>query len=140
MKNIRSLGALALSYYMPVNNGRLMLGASAVFDRLDADIVNRSTNKKESKKSITAITVAGEGKYKYTNNPQFNIYGLVGVGYTFGNASYDTNPTIEDNANYNHFNFQFSPLGLEYGTDFKGILELGIGYKGIASAGVQYNF
>ena len=138
--NIKSTGAISLTYHRFHTSKRVGFGVAFVYDRLTADIEN-SSGTKISSSTTQALTLAAEGKFKYNKGEKFNIYGLLGAGYTLGKVNYDPPPSSgDDNNDYNHFNFQVTPAGLQYGGAVKGFLELGIGYKGILHGGVQFNF
>lgn len=129
-------GPLVLSYHRTMeNNQRFSLGGSLVlFDhgkvthKEDGDIV-----------SFNAFTFAPEAKFKYLNSDnKFNIYGLLGAGVTFLQSK-DYEDSNNDKSSV-HFNFQATPLGIEYGGSVKGFAELGFGYKGILNVGVNFGF
>lgn len=138
--NTKSTGAIALSYHRFNATNRVGVGLALVYDKLSADIVN-STKTKISSSSTQAITAAVEGKFKYNKGDHFNIYGLLGAGYTFNRTSYDPPPSSgKDSFDNSHFNFQVTPIGVQFGSAVKGFIELGIGYKGLVSGGLQFNF
>lgn len=124
-------GPVALSYHRTLESfDRFSWGGSAVFE--SAKFVDK--NSTNSKMSYSAITIAPEGKIKYLDPAKpFNMYGLLGAGVTILNVS------TSDKA-VPHFNAQITPLGFEYGNNFKGFLELGVGYKGIIHGGISYRF
>lgn len=128
-------GPLAVSYHRILkSNERFSFGGSLVFDH--AKFVDKDT--KNNSHSFNAFTLAPEGKFKYLQpQSKFNVYGLLGAGLTV--ISYE-NFTDSKTGAIPHFNFQVTPIGLEYGSDVKGFLELGIGYKGFVSGGIAYNF
>lgn len=130
------LGPVVLSYHRTLNsNERFSLGGSLTLfdqgklsDKTDGSII-----------SFNTFTLAPEAKLMYLNpNNMLNIYGLVGIGVTLGLFK-----DYEDRSNdvtATHFNFQLTPLAIEYGEKTKGFAELGFGYKGILNVGVKYGF
>lgn len=125
------VGPLAVSYHRTLeSNERFSYGGAFVYD--GAKFKNTDNN---SSFGLNAFTLAPEGKFKYLN-PQnkFNLYGLLGLGLTV--ISHNNNESNTSKA-VPHFNLQFTPLGLEYGGNVKGFLELGAGYKGIISGGIS---
>lgn len=137
--NIKSTGAIALSYHHFNAANRAGLGVALVYDKLSSDIVN-SSKTKISSSTTQAITAALEGKLKYNKGEHFNLYGLLGAGYTFNKTTYDPPPASGKESNNSHFNFQVTPIGVQFGGAVKGYVELGVGYKGLVSGGLQFNF
>ena len=138
--NVKSTGAIALSYHHFNESNRAGLGFAVVYDNIRCDIQNKSGSKISTSKS-TVITAAAEGKVKYNKGENFNIHGLLGAGYTFTNTTYDPPPSSgEKTKKDGHFNFQITPIGLQFGGNVKVFAEVGFGYKGLANGGIQFNF
>lgn len=128
-------GPLSLSYYRILeSNKRWSFGGSIVYNHINY-INTENTN---NAYIFNTLTIAPEAKIKYLN-PQnkFNIYGSWGIGIAF--FTYKKNEENETRT-IPHINFQVTPLGIEYGGNIKGFLELGVGYKGILSAGISVYF
>ena len=101
------VGPITLSYHRTLeSNQRFSLGASVAYD-------NAIYNYK--------------AKFKYLNpGGKFNLYGLIGAGISFGAFSTDKKGSENQNDSYTHFNFQITPLGVEFGESIKGFAEFGI--------------
>ncbi len=137
--NVKSTGAIALSYHHFNESNRAGLGFAVVYDNIRSDIQNKSGSKISTSKS-TVITAAAEGKVKYNKGENFNIYGLLGAGYTFTNTTDPPPSSGEKTKKDGHFNFQITPIGLQFGGNVKVFAEVGFGYKGLANGGIQFNF
>ncbi|HHT23696.1 MAG TPA: hypothetical protein GXZ87_10400 [Bacteroidales bacterium] len=126
------VGPLTISYHRVLElYERFSFGGSLTYDHYK--YASRENNKDVF--GFNSFTLAPEGKFKYLNpENKFNIYALIGMGCTvlfFNNYKDKHTDTI------GHLNLQFTPLGLEYGRNVKGFLELGVGYKGIISGGIS---
>ncbi len=137
--NVNFTGALYLNYkyyFTP----RLAAGLSVVTDKARGDLVNND-NEVLGSFDRRAFTLAPEVSLSYVNRKSFRMYGLIGAGYTFGSEK-STNELGEDNytADYNHFNFQVSPLGFRLGKQIGAFAEIGFGYEGILNAGISGYF
>lgn len=132
LKQDYGVAPIALSYHRSLaSNERFSYGGSAIFET-----VGLSDKNSDDKYGYNAITFAPEAKFKYLNpGNQFNVYGLLGAGVTFLNTN---DKSDNEKESFTHFNFQVTPIGIEYGSNVKGFLELGFGYKGLISGGVQF--
>ncbi len=87
------------------------------------------------------MTIAGEIDYRYFKREIFQMYSLVGIGYTFLRDKYM--PIVENeisNDSSGFFNFQISLIGLRIGKELAFYTEFGFGYKGILNFGLSYQF
>lgn len=87
------------------------------------------------------VTVAGEGLFAYMNKPTVRLYGFIGAGYT--NMTYRRTRNSSSNTETESggsFNFQVTPIGVSFGQQFGGFLELGVGYKGVINIGAYARF
>lgn len=120
------VGPITLSYHRTLeSNQRFSLGASVAYDNA---IYNYKTDTEDSyKNTFSDLTIAPEAKFKYLNpGGKFNLYGLIGAGISFGAFSTDKKGSENQNDSYTHFNFQITPLGVEFGESIKGFAEFGI--------------
>jgi hypothetical protein len=88
-------------------------------------------------------TIAAEVKCIYTQRFRSCFYGVLGLGISHFNESYDYYDGGFDEYNRTRGsipNIQVTPFGFRYGGDFAGFLEIGLGYKGLLSCGLSYNF
>ena len=83
-------------------------------------------------------TFAVEADYKYFAREKFSIYALGGIGMTLYNLKYkDQNDKARNGSDTDpYFTFQITPLGLKYGRNYGGFVEMGFGYRGVINAGL----
>ncbi|MBO5539926.1 MAG: hypothetical protein J5980_03155 [Muribaculaceae bacterium] len=74
-------------------------------------------------------------KYNWLNRERFSMYSKAAVGLLIGRDSDGLTHKTEA-----AFIWQASAVGAEYGTAFRGFLELGYGEQGILVAGLKYKF
>ncbi len=74
-------------------------------------------------------------KYNWLNREHFSMYSKAAVGVLIGRES--EGPAKKTTAT---FAWQASAVGAEFGSAFRGFLELGFGEQGILVAGVKYKF
>ena len=88
------------------------------------------------------MTFAVEPIFNYMYRPSCQLYGYFGLGgtiVTFGNVIFDDG----SNANISrvpYVNVHITPIGVRFGNEFGGFVEIGYGYKGILNAGISYRF
>lgn len=86
-------------------------------------------------------TIAGEIDLRYFKKELFQMYSLVGLGYTTIRDRYM--PIVEEKASKDtsgYVNFQISLLGFRIGKELAFYTELGFGYKGLVNWGFSYQF
>ena len=74
-------------------------------------------------------------KYNWLNRDHLSMYSKVALGVLFGIDSGD----VKDKTNV-AVGWQASLVGAEFGSAFRGFLELGYGEQGILVAGLRYKF
>lgn len=75
-------------------------------------------------------------QFYYISNPKFSFYGDLGLGATlwcYENSNRDLTSKIIPN-------FGIYPIGLKFGRNAGGLIELGYGYKGIVNFGAFVKF
>ena len=137
--NLRFLGAFSFSYKYYVKN-KFAAGLTIVSDRVAGDLVDGDDELIGSMKRHY-LTIAPEIKLVYKNERLFRLYGVAGIGYTFGTEHAEDLQGVEDEPfHINHLNFHITPLGIRFGRTVGVFAEIGIGYKGIIAAGVSGYF
>ena len=84
--------------------------------------------------NVTTIAFEVKLVYPRINLQYFQLYALMGVGYSFFSETATPYQTLPSR----FFNSQWTPLGLYFGDNFGGFVELGFGYKGLLNAGIAY--
>ena len=74
-------------------------------------------------------------KYNWLNRSRFSMYSKLALGVIIGMETGDDNDKTKAT-----FSWQASAVGAEFGTAFRGFLELGYGEQGILVAGLRYKF
>jgi len=78
-------------------------------------------------------------KFNWLRKDHFGMYSKVAVGLFYDHASRETDSQTNTD-NKTTVAFQVSALGLEFGSQLRGFLELGIGEQGVLLAGLRYKF
>ena len=74
-------------------------------------------------------------KYNWLNKEHFSVYSKAAIGVTLSSES----GTRQDKTEA-VLNWQASVVGMEFGSAFRGCIEMGMGEKGIILAGLRYKF
>lgn len=130
-------GAFHLGYKYNVSE-RVGVGGTFVYENAYSDAL--ISNEKKGKFRNNYYTVAAEADFKYIQNNKTTIYGLLGAGTTMMSQFYKPIEGERKNHSMVYFNFQFTPLGIKYGSRYGAFAELGFGYKGILSVGAFGRF
>ena len=129
-------GPISVEYFRHFNNPRLAIGGILSYSKWDTDILKRSNKEKvgECKRSFFAIMPSF--KYYWVNKNSFGLYckGAAGVGFLSTDEKGESNRS--DSGTY--FMFQITPVGLEFGSAFRGFAEFGFGDQGFLCAGLRY--
>ncbi len=91
-----------------------------------------SDNTKARSKYISIMPAV---KYNWLNRNHFGMYSKVALGVLIGHDS----GADKDKTNA-AFAWQATAVGAEFGSAFRGFLELGFGEQGVLVAGVRYKF
>ena len=83
----------------------------------------------------TYFSVMPAVKYNWLNKSHFSMYSKAAIGPTFAAQSGGS-----ENKTDVVFNWQASLIGMEFGSAFRGFVELGMGEQGIILAGLRYKF
>lgn len=134
-------GTVGFEYFRHLNNPKLALGCIATVTNFSEDVVKKDTRAKVGEHSSTYVTLMPAIKYNWINKEHFALYSKVAAGVMYlEEKDKDYEKKTEDNASTAGFMFQVSPVGVEFGSKFRGFVELGFGEQGIALGGVRYKF
>ncbi len=137
-RNSVSYGTFHLGYHYNFSE-RISIGGVGVYDYEKADAYFQDI--KAGNFYNNFYSLAAEADFKYINKEKFRFYSLIGIGGTLYSQAYEDSLSKErETRTLLFFNFQVTPVGLEFGNSLGGFLELGFGYKGIVSAGVFGKF
>jgi hypothetical protein len=145
---LNRFGPIGVSYNYSVTP-RLRLGGSFVYqtqtktyiqyDYLQPSIVSYAYTSKSN-----AFVFSGDFLFIYGIRHKVRPYGKISLGYenlSFENEySIPKNTTFSENNNYKGLVLQFTPIGMEFGEQICGFVELGIGYQGIFLGGIRGRF
>jgi hypothetical protein len=115
-------------------NKRVGLGLHYAFDATSVKVIHHHEgNAYESIHKRYFHTLAAEFGVNYVNKPVFQLYGNMGMGITLVNFSKNDLGL----GKLPFFNMNIVPLGMRFGKDIAGFVEIGWGYKGILNAGLS---
>lgn len=136
--NESSFGTLAVEYFRHANNdSKFAFGGIAAIASFSEDYVRGGT--KTGDRTRNYISLIPAIKYSWVNKNHFAFYSKVGIGGTLAMSKTNSNgESANDNKLY--FAYQVSVAGIEFGSKFRGFVELGIGEQGIILAGLKYKF
>ncbi len=123
------LGPVSLEYYNRVSDF-FSLGLTGVYTNLECDF--KDQNKTSYHVRGRHFTAMPGVKLHWIRTSGFNLYSKACAG-----ASY--NIDRENKKNFS-FNFQLSPVGVEFGTHFCVFAEAGYGEQGLLNAGLRAKF
>ena len=121
---------------------RFSLGGIFAFDFNSVKVYDSNNPEKKREVNRYYLTFAVEPKFNYLSKPSLQLYGYFGLGATivnFSNAIFDDGTEAEI-SRVPYINAHFTPIGVRFGKEFGGFVELGYGYKGILNAGFSYQF
>lgn len=134
-ENTSHYGALSISYIYRFNR-KISLGvtggiagnkgtAGSLYVALDKDI-------KDNRRYLYVLPTF---RWHWFTRPKFSLYSSAGLGAYFLRNSFG-----EEVFHKTKFAYQFSFLGIEYGSRFAFFTEFGVGYTGTIVAGGRYRF
>ncbi|HCY41387.1 MAG TPA: hypothetical protein DHV48_08545 [Prolixibacteraceae bacterium] len=139
-ENIRETGPVLISY-KHVLNSRFGLGIIAGITHVKYDLKESSIFTKEyttTNVNRSNLTLAPEFDFRYLFRGNFNLYSLIGLGFTF--VDNNNTPALSVANKPDHFGFHLSVIGIRFGKELGGFIELGTGYKGLINFGINYQF
>lgn len=125
-KQTNYIGPFGVEYFYHTNSG-LGVGVVGTFSTCKW---NESSSARTKYMSIMPSI-----KYNWLNREHFSLYSKVALGLLLGIDSADDN-----NKTTASLGWQASLVGAEFGSAFRGFLELGCGEQGILVAGLRYKF
>ena len=99
--------------------------------------------------NVHSYTLAAEALFAYIKKGRFMFYGYGGAGATifkedytlyYGNGTPVTLPSNPYTYSHTYFNCQVSPIGIRFGGNVAGYVEMGFGYKGLICGGLSVRF
>lgn len=135
------IGPISGEYYYRVQNW-LGVGAICVFGRTSQNYASQMDGKIIGKDINAYYSLLPAVKFDWLRKAHFGMYSKVAVGATLRYMSVIDVDASKVESEYNpHFNFQVSPIGMEFGgSQFRGFVEFGIGEQGSTLVGLRYKF
>ena len=138
------LGPITAEYFYHFNNPRLAIGGSFSYSKWDSDVLIRNSQEKVGETKRNFFSIMPSFKCYWVNKNHFGLYSKVaaGVGFlTNKSKNIEENKVVKENEESGtYFMFQASFIGAEFGSKFRGFVELGVGDQGFALAGIRYKF
>ena len=135
------LGPITAEYFYHFNNPRLAIGGSVSYSKWDSDVLIRNSHEKVGETKRNFFSIMPSFKCYWVNKNHFGLYSKVAAGVGFlKNKSKNFELNKENDETNTYFMFQASFIGAEFGSKFRGFVELGIGDQGFLQAGVRYKF
>ena len=138
------LGPITAEYFYHFNNPRLAIGGSVSYSKWDSDVLIRNSHEKVGETKRNFFSIMPSFKCYWVNKNHFGLYSKVaaGVGFlTNKSKNIEENKVVKENEESGtYFMFQASFIGAEFGSKFRGFVELGVGDQGFALAGIRYKF
>lgn len=131
-------------YWNQVSN-RIYVGAGLSYLGTTREKIYQNTSNPSDrfmvKNSYKFILIQGQFRFDYLQRERFRLYGKAGVGLM--SIFYNR----EENRNHNHSQstafgptFDINPIGLEFGKNIGGYLEVGVGVQGFIQGGMFFKF
>jgi hypothetical protein len=133
--DLKSKGALFISFSHKISDF-ILSGASIGSNKITSDIIQN--NQKTGILNRYLYTLAIEADFIYFRRQNFQLYAVVGYGYSAGKDEYFLNNGESGDGFIGFMVFQLTPLAIRVGNRIALFSELGFGYKGIASLGFTY--
>jgi len=128
-------GPIALEYYHHVSPvisvGAIGSVAGCTWSKSDDSVFKNA--------KTTYISVMPSVKFSWLRKAHFGMYSKLAAGAIFINSSADKNGSKESDSAV-RFMGQVSALGMEFGSQLRGFVELGFGEQGILLAGLRCKF
>lgn len=135
------LGPITAEYFYHFNNPRLAIGGSVSYSKWDSDVLIRNSHEKVGETKRNFFSIMPSFKCYWVNKNHFGLYSKVAAGVGFlKNKSKNFELNKENDETNTYFMFQASFIGAEFGSKFRGFVELGVGDQGFALAGIRYKF
>ena len=101
----------------------------------------RNSHEKVGETKRNFFSIMPSFKCYWVNKNHFGLYSKVAAGVGFlKNKSKNFELNKENDETNTYFMFQASFIGAEFGSKFRGFVELGVGDQGFALAGIRYKF
>lgn len=126
-KQTNYIGAFGAEYFHRPNAGALGVGLVGTFSTCKWNDSDKARTK--------YISIMPAVKYNWMNREHISLYSKVALGVLIGMENIDSQDKTKA-----AFAWQASVLGAEFGSAFRGFLELGFGEQGLVVAGLRYKF
>ncbi len=139
-ENESRFGTLGVEYlHHAGNDPKFSFGGIATFASFSDDLTQ--DGKKTAERSRYYISLMPAIKYNWVNKEYFAFYSKAAIGGTLAlSKTKTTSDNKSESTNRMYFAYQLSLVGIEFGSKFRGFIELGVGEQGIALAGLKYKF
>ena len=121
---------------------RFVLGGTFAYDVNSVKVYNADHRDQMREINRYYMTFAVEPTFNYVCQPSWQLYGSFGLGLTivhFADAVFDDGRKANV-SRVPYVNVHATPVGVRFGKEFGGFVEIGYGYKGILNAGINYRF
>ena len=119
-----------------VNLKKSVYGSEALVDSLLVQILIMINRKLLAQnQELDYISIMPAVKYNWLNRQHFSMYSKLALGVIIGLESGDNHDKTKA-----AFGWQASAVGAEFGSAFRGFLEVGFGEQGTILAGLRYKF
>lgn len=137
-----NIGPLSAEYFYHINN---WLGVGAIFSygRVSTKYISQVDFSEAYTNINSSYSLMPAVKFNWLRLAHFGMYSKIGVGaLLFDVKAVPADPAEQtEKALGVSYNFQVSPLGIEFGGEqFRGFIEGGIGEQGVVLAGLRYKF
>ena len=138
--NDKQFGTLAVEYFRHLNGDpKLAVGGIVTYAQFGEDVVNRDNpSQKYGDRMRRYISVMASVKYSWIDKNYWALYSKLAAGPMILLAKTTGDKTESDNKLY--LMGQASLLGVEFGAQVRGFVELGAGEQGIVLAGLKCKF
>lgn len=139
--NFKGSGVVNMVFRRSSRNTKFIWGTSLSYSSFTSDIFYLGTYEGQLNRSF--INWGVEVHYRYQNLNKIQLYSGAGLGFRYGSEKLTPPAGSEKQGTtgtISQLSYQINALGLRYGNDLGGYIELGYGYKGIILAGISYQF
>ncbi len=145
--DVTALGAVSLGYRYHFSR-LLSLGVVGSYEHSSNNYAPTSyASTVTDRRGIqSCYTMATEVTFNYLTiaNGTLRFYGVFGAGYSIYvhiiKSKNNGVSSVYKNSRSTYGALQIAPIGIRFGRDFGGFLELGSGYRGIVNYGLTYRF
>ncbi len=137
--NYSGTGVIGITYRRVSHNEMFLWGVSLSYNSTKGEMYYLGSYEGELVR--TFYNMAFEGQYRYQNLNKVQLYSGVSVGYSLGKEELlppEDSGKSKVNGDISRIAYQINAIGIRFGDQIGGYLELGYGYKGIINAGISF--